>query len=65
MPGGNNLLRKAFDKSIQVGKVLGKCDCNQILTLSLNENGNNLSLIASSLTPLNLIVSQISKNVDK
>ena len=65
LPCEKNLFRKTFDKSTQVVNVLGECDCNQTLALSLNKNGNNLSQIAASLTPLSLIVSHISRNVDK
>lgn len=40
----------------QAGKEI-----NQLLALSLNENGKSLSLIASSVTPLHLKVLQIFK----
>ena len=48
--GGKNLARNLFDKSSHDVIEFGGSEMSQCLALSFNENGNNLSQIASSLT---------------
>ena len=59
--GGKNLTRNFFDKSSHDVIESSGSEMSQCLPLSFNENGNNLSRIASSLTPLYFTVSHTSK----
>ena len=59
--GGKYLVRKALTSPSHVVIILEGNEINHALALLFRENGNNQSLIASSITPLCLKVSQISK----
>lgn len=58
--GGKNLDKNLWAKSCHVVILLAGREFNQILALSRRENGNNLNLMASSVTSLYLKVAQIS-----
>ena len=58
---GKNLARNLFDKSSHDVIEFGGYEMSQCLALSFNDNGDNLSRIASSLTPLYFTVSHTSK----
>ena len=59
--GEKNLARNLFDKSSHDVIESGGYEMSQCSALSFNENGNNLSRIASSLTSLYFTVSHTSK----
>ena len=60
---GKNLARNLFDKSSHDVIEYSGSEIRQCLAVSFNENGNNQSRIASSLTPLYFIVSHTSKKL--
>ena len=59
--GGKYLAKNFCANSSHVVMRLGGKEFNQTFALSLSEKGKSLSQIASSVTPLCLKVSQISK----
>jgi hypothetical protein len=63
--GGKYFAKNASANWSQVVMVPIVKDCNHALALPANENGNNLSLMASSVTPLTLRVLQISRKTDR
>ena len=65
LDSGKNLVKNFYANSFYEPILLGCKDWSHPLALSLRENRNNLIRITSSITPFNLIVSQISKNVAK
>ena len=61
--GGKNLVKNFYAKSFHVVIVPDGSASNHPFALSFNENGNSLNLMASSDTPFDLKVSQISKKL--
>ena len=60
---GKNLLKYANSSQLLTNPY-GR-DSNQLVEMSLSENGNNCSLITSGLTPFSLIMLVILKNLPR
>ena len=64
LAGGKYLDRNLCTKASQVVIEFGSKDMSQLFALPFNENGNNLSLTASLLTPFILNVANNSRKFD-